>query len=135
MTSPMESWRRVWREGIAPQLSVDSLEALREALATADPRLIQGVTVQPPPILCCADWPPEAADAIAFAYWKGDGLNTVAELEEAFARTCAEIDLRLGEPAACRYWTNHWDDTPRAELFAEVLEEIERTLAERLVIA
>ena len=38
----MESWRKVWREGLEPLLSTPSLEALQQALTTDDPRLLQG---------------------------------------------------------------------------------------------
>ena len=34
----MESWRKVWREGVAPLLSTHSLEALRRGLLNDDPR-------------------------------------------------------------------------------------------------
>ena len=36
----MESWRKVWREGLAPLLSTGGLEALRQALVTDDARLL-----------------------------------------------------------------------------------------------
>jgi hypothetical protein len=128
----MESWRNVWRQGLAPLLSVESLEVLRRALADDDPRLIQGVTCRPPPLLCVRDWPVEAADLVAFAGWQGDGLETVAEVEEFFARVCFEIDNRMGEPAACRWLLNWYDDTPREEMRRELLPEVQRTLAGRL---
>ena len=45
----MESWRKVWREGVEPLLSLGSLEALRNGLANDDARLLQGATTTPPP--------------------------------------------------------------------------------------
>ena len=33
----MESWRKVWRDGLEPLLSAGSLEALRRGLANDDP--------------------------------------------------------------------------------------------------
>jgi hypothetical protein len=128
----MESWRNVWRVGLAPLLSMESLEALRQALETDDPRLVQGVTCRPPPLECVRDWPVEAADAIAFCGWQGDGRETVAEVEEFFARVCFEIDRQMGEPAAYRWFLNWFDDTPRDEMRRELIAEVQRSLAGRL---
>lgn len=130
---PMESWRKVWREGFAPVLSTSGLLALRVGLTTDDTRLTQGSTTTPPPLMCVQDWPVEAACALGFCGWQGDGLGTVGEVEEFFARLCFEADTRLGEPAACRWFLNWFDDTPRAEMRQLLLAEVERTLAERFV--
>src|SRR5918992_267026 len=81
----MESWRTVWREGFAPVLSLKGLEALRDALAADDPRLTQGSTTTPPPLMCVQDWPVEAACALGFCGWQGDELETVGQVEEFFA--------------------------------------------------
>ena len=127
----MESWRKVWREGVAPLLSTESLEALRSGLVHDDPRLIQGATTTPPPLQCVQDWPVEAACGLGYCGWQGDGLETVAEVEEFFARTCFEIDRNLGEPAGCRWFLNWFDDTPRDEMRRELLNEVLLALAER----
>jgi hypothetical protein len=128
----MESWRRVWREGLAPQLSPRALEALSVALTRDDPRLLQGATTSPPPLQCVQDWPVEAACALGFCGWQGDKLQTVAEVEEFFARACFEADQRLGEPAGCRWFLNWFDETPRAEMRRLLLAEVNRDLAQRL---
>ena len=128
----MESWRKVWREGLAPLLSTTGLDALRRGLQSDDARLLQGATTTPPPLQCVQDWPVEAACALGYCGWQGDGLETVAEVEEFFARMCFEIDQRLGEPAACRWFLNWFDDTPRDEMRRELLIEVQRTLAQRL---
>ncbi len=128
----MESWRKVWREGLAPQLSTAGLEALRSGLQNDDPRLIQGATTSPPPLQCVQDWPVEACCVLGFCAWQGDGLQTVAAVEEDFARLCFEADQILGEPAACRWFLNWYDDTPRDEMRRELLAEVECTLAERI---
>lgn len=127
----MESWQKVWREGVAPQLSTEGLEALQGALKNDDPRLLQGATTTPPPLQCVEDWPVEAACALGFCGWQGEGLETVAEVEEFFARTCFEIDQRLGEPAACRWFLNWFDDTPRDEMRECLLAEVNAELARR----
>ena len=127
----MESWRKVWREGLEPLLSPSSLEALRRGLVHDDPRLLQGATTTPPPLQCVQDWPVEAACALGYCGWEGDGLETVAEVEEYFARMCFEIDQRLGEPAACRWFLNWYDETPRDEMRRLLLAEVNRALARR----
>jgi hypothetical protein len=127
----MDSWRKVWREGIAPHLSNDGLEALRQALAGDDARLLQGATTTPPPLSCVQDWPVEAACPVGFCGWQGDGLETVAEVEEFFARVCFEADKALGEPAACRWFLNWFDETPRTEALPLLLAEVKRELARR----
>ena len=130
----MESWRKVWREGFAPLLSTAGLESLRDALKADDGRLLQGATSSPPPVMCVRDWPVEAACALGFCAWKGEGLETVGEVEDFFARACFEADQRLGEPAACRYFLNWFDDTPRAEMRRELLAEVELVFAQRFPI-
>ena len=127
----MESWRLVWRDGFAPVLSTTGLEALRDALLLDDPRLTQGSTTTPPPLMCVQDWPVEAACALGYCGWQGDTLDTVGQVEEFFARACFEADQRLGEPAACRWFLNWFDDTPRAQMRRDLLAEVELALADR----
>lgn len=127
----MESWQKVWREGLAPRISTAGLEALKEGLATDDPRLLQGATTTPPPLQCVQDWPVEGACGLGYCGWQGDGLETVAEVEEYFAQACFEADQALGEPAACRWFLNWFDDTPRDEMRRLLTAEINRTLAQR----
>ncbi len=130
----MESWRLVWRDGFVPVISTTGLMALRDALTSDDPRLTQGSTTTPPPLMCVQEWPVEAACALGFCGWQGDELNTVGEVEEHFAKCCFEADQRLGEPAACRWFLNWFDDTPRAEMCRELLAEVELALAERFPV-
>ncbi len=127
----MDSWRKVWRDGLAPLISTTGLEALAGALRNDDARLLQGATTTPPPLQCVQDWPVEAACALGYCGWQGEGLESVAEVEEYFARLCFEVDQRLGEPAACRWFLNWFDETPRDEMRALLLPEVNRTLAQR----
>lgn len=127
----MESWRHVWREGVAPLLSTASLEKLRDALQRNDPRLITNTTTFPPPLPCDAHWPCEGACPIGFCGWQGDGLNTVGEVEEFFARMCFEIDQRLGEPGGCRYFLHFVDQESRETMRLELTPEVDRVLAIR----
>ena len=116
---------------MAPQLSTAGLEALQKALQGDDERLLQGATTSPPPLQCVRDWAVEGACVIGYCGWQGDGLETVSEVEEFFAQVCFEVDKALGEPAACRWFLNWFDDTPRAEVRGLLLSEVNRTLAQR----
>jgi hypothetical protein len=127
----MDSWRKVWRDGLAPLISTAGLEALRAALNSDDARLLQGATTTPPPLQCVQDWPVEAACVLGYCGWQGEGLQSVAEVEDYFARLCFEVDQRLGEPAACRWFLNWFDETPRDEMRSLLLPEVTRTLAQR----
>ena len=128
----MEIWRTVWRNGFVPALSSFGLIQLREALHYDDLRLVQGATTSPPPLICVQDWPVEACCALGFCGWQGEGLLTVGEVEEFFARCCYEADERLGEPAACRWFLNWFDDTPRDTMRRELLAEVELALEQRI---
>jgi len=127
----MQSWKLVWREGFVPVLPTAGLVALREALLSDDPRLTQGSTTTPPPLLCVQDWGCEGACALGFCGWQGESLATVGEVEEFFARVCFEADQRLGEAAACRWFLNWFDDTPREPMRRELLAEVDRALEAR----
>ena len=124
----MESWRTVWRKGFAPLIPTAGLAALRDALRGDDPRLIQGSTTTPPPLMCVQDWPAESAGALGFCAWQGEGLTTVGDVSDRFARLCFQADERLGEPAACRWFLNWFDETPRDEMRRELLAEVELAL-------
>jgi hypothetical protein len=130
----MESWQRIFREGLAPLLSDRALAVLRDALQQDDPRLMQGATTQPPPLQCVSDWPVEGACAVGFCGWRGEGLETVAQVEEFFARMCFEIDQKLAEPAVCRHFLNWFDETPRDEMRRLLLPEVDAALACRLAV-
>lgn len=117
----MESWRKVWRDGFLPQFSPEQRAALKQALETDDPRLLQGATTQPPPLMCVQDWTCEGGCAVSFCAMPG----TVGEVEEFFAAKCFQADQLLGEPAACRWFLNWFDDTPRDKMRRLLLEELQ----------
>lgn len=127
----MESWRLTWRDGFAPILSTKGLEALADGLRNDDPRLTQGSTTTPPPLMCVQDWPVEAACLLGYCGWQGEGLEKVGQVEEFFAKACFEADQLLGQPAACRHLLNWYDDAPREEMRKELLAEVELALAAR----
>ncbi len=126
----MESWRACWRRGIVPQLSTRGLEALRKGLIDDDPKLLQGATTSPPPLQCVQDWPCEGACPLGYTAMQ-TGAVTVRQVEEAFSRCCFEAELLMGKVAVSRHFSNWWDDTPRQTARAELLAEVNRSLAER----
>lgn len=130
----MKSWKEVWRKGISPLLSVRGLQALSQALKQDDPRLIQGATTSPPPLLCIQDWPIEAACSISYCGWQGEGLETVGDVEEFFAKVCFEVDQKLGEPAACRWFLDWFDETPRYEMRRLLLVEVKESLKHKMLV-
>lgn len=127
----MESWRKVWREGLAPLLQMEHLEALAKGLREDDARLLQGATTEPPLLICMQDWPVEGACVLGYCGWVGEALKTVAEVDRFFMRMCFEIDQRLGEPASCRWFLTWFDETPRSEMRTLLLPEVEAALQER----
>ncbi len=142
----MEAWKKVWRDGFAPQLSTTGLTALARALKDDDPHLLQGATTSPPPLQTVQYWPVEAADAIAFCFIVDNGGFmqaastgptyadtgcTVMEAEEFFAKACFACDETLGDPAACRWFLKWYDETPRVQMRRELLVEVQRVLAIR----
>ena len=126
----MESWRKVWRDGLAPVLSTAGLKALRKGLAKDDAQLTQGSITTPPSLQSVLDWPCEGSCVIGYCGWQGDGLETVGEIEQFFAQTCFEIDRRLGVPAGCRWFLNWFDEAPRDEMRREMLDELGIALEE-----
>lgn len=128
----LESWRYVWRNGFVPVLTEPQLRKLAEALEKNDLRLTQEATTVPPPLMCVQDWPVEAACAVAFCGWQGDELEKVGDVEEFFAKACYNADQRVGEPAACRWFLNWFDHTPRNEMIAELLPEVKRAIDEKV---
>ncbi len=128
----MEMWKKVWREGVLPLLSQDHLEAIRDALMTDDPRLMQGGTTTPPPLQCVMDWPVEAVCLLALPGMVdcgGWGQATVVEVEERFGKMCFDVDNLIGETAGCRWLLNWYDETPRDEMRRLLLPEVERGVA------
>ncbi len=126
---PLEAWRRVWRIGFAPHLGLPQLESLRDGLAADAPGLIQGETARGAwgthdRAEACA-----CACALGYALWRGDGLETVGEVLDAFAALCGLADRALGGRVACAPFLEWFDDSPREEVRRQLLPEVERALA------
>ena len=131
----MEKWRRVWRTSIAPRISRDGLTALQDALRRDDVRLIQGSICSPPALDSLRDCEVNAACAIGFCGWQGDGLANVGEIEDYFQQICDAADLDFDEPAVCRYFLHWFDDVPRSEMRRELLGEVTLALQGHLPTA
>ena len=123
-------WRRVWRIGFLPWLPREGLAALQSALAADDPRLLQGATCFPAPVVARRERAIQCACALAWCGWHGEGLRTVGQVEAFVERLCLAADAALDEPAACRFFLNWYDDTPRAEMRRALLAEVTRALNE-----
>lgn len=129
----MELWRRVWRDGVVPLVTVPQLQRLKIALVHDYASLIQGATTIPPPLQEVQDWQCEACCGLSYLGWTPDDSitppeeqrTTVGQVEEFFARLCFDVDMKLGEPAACRHFLNWFDDTPRDEMREKLLKEID----------
>lgn len=132
MPDPVQTWRTVFREGFAPILPTHGLEYVAELLRNDSPELIQGATTDPPPLMANKDWDARATCFLG-ACGMGIGRRTVGEVGDFFAQACWDADQRIGEPAACRWFLNWFDETPRAEMRRELLAEVERVLAARKV--
>lgn len=119
----MEQWRKVWRNGVVPLVTVPQLQRLLIALVHDYPSLIQGTTTVPPPLYEVIDWDCEGCCGLSYMGWDEE-RKLVGQVEDFFARLCFEIDKRLQEPAACRYFINWFDDTPRNQMREKLAQEI-----------
>ncbi len=126
----MIDWKRSWRSGLAPLLTPAGLMALKAALETDDPRLVQGATTEPMPIALFADEAVAGACAVGFCLWQGGGLVRVGALHTAFRRLCASADDLLDESLGTVAFLNWFDETPRDEMRRELLAEIDMLVAQ-----
>jgi hypothetical protein len=123
--------RKVWHDGLAPQLSTPALQALAAGLRTDDKAIIQNATTIPPPLEAIADEPVERVCPLCYALLHGYRLVTIRQVEERFARLCQTAGEALGEYGAVRWLLNWIDETDRATMRRLLLVEVNRTLASR----
>lgn len=126
--TPLQPWQRVFRNGLVPQLSRETLLGLRQALIDDDPMLIQGDTTLPP-VLDCPIYPcpVEGACLIGFCGLV-DGLNTVSEVHEFFNRILDGMERQVGYASSWETLVDYWDNGERADVRREVLIEIDEVL-------
>lgn len=131
----MEHWQRIWRQGLAPQLSSRGLEALSQALIRDDPRLMQRFTTNLPAARALRNEKIEAACALGYCAWQGDGLKRLGQVLTYFDRICTSADEAVGELAACNHFLNWFDRTPRSDMRRQLLTEVQRALNQRCGLA
>jgi hypothetical protein len=126
----MEPWRQVFREGIAPQLPVAALEALRLGLLKNDPRLRPGSTVE-------ESWTVAGIRiiqgcAIGYGAWKGIHLDSARDVERFFSEICSAANDALGDPGAVGHFISWFDNHRREFVFPLLLSEVNRAIAYRV---
>jgi hypothetical protein len=134
----METWRTVWR-AVAPLLPTAGLEALAQALADDDSRLVQGRTVVGrSPLMTAADFahrrdtPIHGACPVGYCGWQADLLMSVGEVADYFQRVSEAADKALAEPGVlCHFTARWWDCHDRGHVFRELLPEVQRELTLR----
>jgi hypothetical protein len=127
--------RKVWREGILPQLTDSQLAALHTALEGDDARLIQGQTTSPLPVPDNLDRHVQATCPLAFALWQGRHGVTIREVETAFARLCAASDAAIGLPRSVAEFAHWWDNANREHARMMLLAEVEIAMLARHLTA
>ena len=130
----LPEWKQVFRQGFAPNLSLDGLHALRDALISEDKRLINRQTTRPPPIQYNYDLPVECACPIGFTVVTdlgGFGKATVGEVENRFGELCFKADRYMGCPGACAGFLNQIDCWAVSDMWSVLLPEVELAIAQR----
>lgn len=128
----MESWKTVWRNGIAPQLTDADLISLGRALAENDFRLTQGTIADP--CVNGGDDSLRCARACALAYCAMVGLPgaSVGYVTDRF-EAIVEESLRLtGNAQATEVFLRWFDGWPRDKVFRDLLSEVACELFRRL---
>ena len=125
----MEKWQRALRKGLLPLLSDKALEVLVKALETNDPDLIQGETIVSFGIPEFMTTEPVGACLIAYAGWKGEGLQeigvddksgkTLISIDERYYRP-SEVDLLLGDSTKAKQKLG-WEPTKR---FSDIVKDM-----------
>jgi hypothetical protein len=150
--SVLKVWQKTFRKGILPALyelaggRVGYAKALRAVeyylLGDHDETMCQGNTTR---ALgdghSVSDFPGrggspcDSACFVGYLVWKGGVVKpkrdraTINEVEEAFAQMCFLTDKYMGEPAACRWFLNWFDETPWSSVQQPLLREVMRALS------
>jgi hypothetical protein len=130
---PIEAWRRTWRVGLVPQLTLAGLEGLLKALQEDSPGLITGSSTKPPALQAFEDLPLEGACPLCTALLDGSSLSacSVRLMDLEFARVAWNCDKLCGEPGAVRYFCNQVDSWTRPELIRHLIPEVLLAIAEK----
>lgn len=116
----LEPWQFAFRH-FARLIERPGIVALRDALATLDPRLTQKATTRPGSDQDnCA-----SACPLAFALWQGRHLDNRPAIEQAFYALLESV-----EPRHASAMLKFWDESPREKAWAGLLAECEAVLQE-----
>lgn len=116
-----ERWREVFRTGLVPLLSRETLARLRTALAADDDTILQGDTAHSDHWGCDDE---ECCGACLLAWCGWTQGATLGEVEEAFSTLCYRVDCAFGDPGAVQSLVRWWDESPRDFARAELLAEL-----------
>ena len=123
----IEPWRRVWRNGIAPQLSGRQLYALHTALKINSGTLTQETVVAP---LVSLDEYAEVEQCCPSAFpGLMAGCTSVYELFMWWKTLCNRCDLYIAEKGTMAQYLNWESVTPRDVMRRELLAECTLALA------
>jgi hypothetical protein len=128
---PLGLWQRSWREHVAPNLSIAGLAALKTALETNDKRLLQKVTVLPD-----GNGRVSGACVIGYCGWQETNncyCRTPYAVDRYYTEVCRKIHASSGWEAI--HFITWYDKTPRQEMIAALLPEVELVLSSRLAKA
>lgn len=129
----MEKWRRVWRYGIAPQLSLAGLEALYIALVKDSHELIQDRIADstyvwtdgtPKPVIC-------RACPIGFCAWRGDGLSEEDDVKAYFYQISGWADRKLNYQCEFANFARWICEVTRETMRLELITEVVLAIAEK----
>jgi hypothetical protein len=123
--------RHAFTYGFAPQFTEATLIALRDALVSDDPRLMQGRTTEPEPVLMHHGLKIECACAIGFCAWVQNQSVTVGEVLIGYGDMLDQADRNLGRMCAYSPFLHAFDDTPREIVFPAMAELVNEILSER----
>lgn len=132
------AWQVVWRTGISPCLSVESLAALERGLAANDPAILRGKSFTPEFTATNLALDLTATDPVLYGQWKTGGIKTVEEADTALQSISFESDMSVGMPASLRPFFNWWDEQTGKEKAAkanrDLWEEVTAAIATRRTV-
>jgi len=122
------AWKTAWRQGIAPQLEMCCLLALRRGLIESDPALIRGATTRPPRMATTEDEPIVGGCPIAYAIWRGWKLTTVVTVSDQFRKVIESADMDLEQLGLSHATFTLWWDYSLPDAWMELLAEVEASI-------
>lgn len=126
----IRDWRKVWREGIAPQMETTGLHELKVALGLDLDELIQGSAIleetgQDPlaPITGC--------NPVVYPFWLCGHCATIDQGWARFTEVSFQADQNLATLGCMATFLKFWDENERSLAFSELQSEVEEILRHR----